>query len=572
MTASAHDDTAPLLSVVIPTHNVRPWLRQALDSVLRQPVDLEVIVVDDRSDDGTIDVARAVAERDERVRVVASTGAGGGSARNTGADLARGRYLIFADGDDLIPDGAYAALVSSLEASGSDMAVGDYIKFRAVDTWRPTAAMPAFARPAQGITVTDAPTLLFSRPCWNRAFRRVFWQTSGIRFPDVPRSNDIVPMTRALVGASSIDVIEDVVYVYRERPGSGSMTARAGAATSFASYLTQEAECAALVRDAGDAALEAVFADLVWDRDAFVAVNRYLLAWESPSEGDDVVAAHLRALLEAVPPPEGVDPLRRLALSLAADGMFDAGHAVSRVAGGHPEGTDPSEERADLVATWRALVAELHRRDAGDDARTKLVERLSRQLAQSHTGESAEWRALVGEAERVLGPRVRLFAAEAWQDPSTHADRVTARERTAARAHGLAGGDLLAIDGTVSPEAGSVAIALFDGEASLDGGAPHLIRPVSLTWRTARDGVRTWSAAFPAHELPLHRPLTPVATTDGAMWNVDAAFELPAYSRRDAFLYDIVDRVLTVRRRRGWIVRGAISVARRAITKLLRAR
>ncbi|MGO1839247.1 MAG: glycosyltransferase [Candidatus Microbacterium stercoravium] len=572
MTGSAHDDTAPLLSVVIPTHNVRPWLRQALDSVLRQQADLEAIVVDDRSDDGTLDLAREVAERDPRVRVVASTGAGGGSARNTGAELARGRYLIFADGDDLIPDGAYAALVSSLEESGSDMAVGDYIKFRAVDTWRPTAAMPAFAQPAQRITLTDAPTLLFSRPCWNRAFRRDFWSSSGIRFPDVPRSNDIVPMARALVGASSIDVVEDVVYVYRERPGSGSMTARAGAATSLDSYLTQETECAALVRATGDAGLAAVFADLTWDRDAFVAVNRYLLAWESPSEGDEVIASRLRALLDIVPAPDGADPLRRLALTLAADGAFAAGHAVSRVAGGHPEGADPAEERADLVATWRALVAELDRRGPGDDERALIVERLSRQLAQPHTGRPEAWHALVDEAERVLGARVRLFAADAWQDPATHADRVAARERTAARAHGLAGGDLLAIDGTVSPDAGAVEIALFDGEASLDSGTPRLIRPVSTTWRTARDGVRTWSAAFPAHELPLHRPLTPVTTADGAMWNVDAAFELPAFSRRDAFLYDIVDRILIVRRRRSWVVRGAVSAARRVVTALRRGR
>ena len=187
MTGSAHDD-APLLSVVIPTHNVRPWLRQALDSVLRQDVDLEVIVVDDRSDDGTIEFAREAAGRDARVSVVSSSGEGGGSARNAGADLARGRYLVFADGDDLIPDGAYDALVTSLEVSGSDLAVGDYIKFRAVDTWRPTAAMPAYGRASRGVTLADEPTLLYSRPCWNRAFRREFWEASGIRFPDVPRT------------------------------------------------------------------------------------------------------------------------------------------------------------------------------------------------------------------------------------------------------------------------------------------------------------------------------------------------------------------------------------------------
>jgi glycosyltransferase involved in cell wall biosynthesis len=71
----------PTYSVVIPTHNVRPWLRQTLDSVLRQRDDLEVIAVDDASTDGTLDLLREYAARDPRVRVLENDGSGGGSAR-----------------------------------------------------------------------------------------------------------------------------------------------------------------------------------------------------------------------------------------------------------------------------------------------------------------------------------------------------------------------------------------------------------------------------------------------------------------------------------------------------------
>ncbi|GGD35207.1 hypothetical protein GCM10010915_14610 [Microbacterium faecale] len=552
-----HASDAPLLSVVIPTHNVRPWLRQLLDSVLRQLDDLEVIVVDDRSDDGTVEDAGAVAARDPRVTVIASPGQGGGSARNAGAERARGRYLVFADGDDLIPDGAYAALTESLERSGSDMAVGDYLKFRAVDTWRPTAAMPAFDRPAEGISLADEPTLIYSRPCWNRAFRREFWTGSGIRFPDVPRSNDIVPMVTALLAARSIDIIADAVYVYRERPGSGSMTARAGAGTSLVSYLTQEAECARLVSEAALPALEEVYADLVWDRDGFVAVNRYLLAWEAPSEADDEVAAALHALLEAVRAPDAIGSLRRATLELAARGEFDAGHAIARVAGGHPEGTDSTEERADLVATWRALLAA----DSAwsDEERALVLERLSRQLAQPRAAGS-EWRQLVEQARDMLGERARLFAVDAWQEPSDDDARREMRARIGARVDRVSGGDLLVIEGTVSADAASVADdprpALFDGEAALAAGERRVIDAANVTWRTAADGVRSWSAAFPAASLPLHRPLTPVVVAGDAITNIDAAFELPPYSPRDAFLYDVVDRILVVRRRRHWLVRG----------------
>ncbi|WP_110588491.1 glycosyltransferase family 2 protein [Microbacterium suaedae] len=574
-TARPHpeDLSAPLLTVVIPTHDVGPWLRQTLDSVLRQLDRLEVIVVDDRSTDGTLDLARSYAERDARVEVMSAPTPGGGSARNAGAERARGQYLVFADGDDLVPDGAYAALVDSLEASGSDMAVGDYIKFRAVDTWRPTAAMPAFDRAAQRIALEDAPTLLYSRPCWNRAFRTGFWRDSGIQFPDVPRSNDIVPMVSALVAADSIDVVEDVVYVYRERPGSGSMTARAGAATSLVSYLTQETVCARIVRERRSAELDRVYSNLVWDRDGFVAVSRYALAWREPGDGDALVARHLTELLEITPPPAPeVGPLRRLTLELAAAGDFAAAHAVARVAAGAPEGDDESGRRADLVGTWRALFAAIPKhRPLSNVERDALVERLARQVAQPRPADPGPWRTLLMEAEDALGPRARLFAADAWQSPDGDEDRIAERARTDARVEAVAGGHLLAIDGVVSAESGDVRPALLDGEASADAGEMRLVEAASVTWATSRGGARAYSSAFPATGLPMHRPLTPVVVTaDGKVLGVEAALELPPYSPRDAFLYDAIDGVLVVRRRRHWIPRAARRALHIVIARLRR--
>lgn len=83
----------PRVSVVVPTANVATWVDECLDSLMTQELDdLEVIVVDDRSSDDTVALARAAARRDRRIRVVAGAVAGGGSARNLGVDLARGEY------------------------------------------------------------------------------------------------------------------------------------------------------------------------------------------------------------------------------------------------------------------------------------------------------------------------------------------------------------------------------------------------------------------------------------------------------------------------------------------------
>jgi glycosyltransferase involved in cell wall biosynthesis len=88
----------PLFSVIIPTHNRLPLLREALDSVWAQTfTDFEVIVVDDGSTDGTWEYLQGLGAR---VRAFRQENAGPGAARNRGAQQAGGEYIAFFDSDD----------------------------------------------------------------------------------------------------------------------------------------------------------------------------------------------------------------------------------------------------------------------------------------------------------------------------------------------------------------------------------------------------------------------------------------------------------------------------------------
>ena len=91
---------APLVSVVIPTHNRAHLLGRALWSVQRQTMpDFEIIVVDDGSDDHPASVVAAL--EDPRIRVVTLTArAGCPAARNRGIEAARGEFIAFLDSDD----------------------------------------------------------------------------------------------------------------------------------------------------------------------------------------------------------------------------------------------------------------------------------------------------------------------------------------------------------------------------------------------------------------------------------------------------------------------------------------
>ncbi len=99
----------PTFSVVVPTCNRAERLTRCLRSVLRQTIDdHEVIVVDDGSIDGTPGAVAALAE--PRVRYLRQDNAGTSAARNAGAGLARGRWLIFLDDDDEVRPGWLAGL------------------------------------------------------------------------------------------------------------------------------------------------------------------------------------------------------------------------------------------------------------------------------------------------------------------------------------------------------------------------------------------------------------------------------------------------------------------------------
>ncbi|QBR74663.1 glycosyltransferase family 2 protein [Microbacterium sediminis] len=552
MLSTAAPARTPLLSVVMPTHNVGPWVRETLRSVLSQDLtELEVIVVDDHSTDATREVVRAIAADDARVRLIEASSRGGGSARNEGVAAARGEFLVFSDGDDIVPDGAYTALVGSLRESGSDIAFGDYLKFRPVDTWRPTDSMAAFGRPRRGIAFADEPTLLYSRPCWNKAFRRDWWVDNDLAFPDVPRSNDIVPMVRAYLAARSVDIVPDVVYLYRERPGGSSMTARADSSTSILSYLEQERRCGELVAAAGDEQLSRVYAGLVYDRDGFVHIAKYLSRWEAPAAHDADVAEALRRLLALTPrPPRYVHSFKRLTLQLAANREFEAARVFAE-----PEAIDGEHPRIRL----RAWATALERISAHDLWRSGDHEALVLPLASALTAPraaeaAAEWQELADAIRRLFGDRELMLVPEASAPAGAVERALGSRDAVAATVREVDGGvGGLTLVGTSRLGADDAHPVLYDGE--FEGNPP--IEPARVSWRRRAEGDWEWTAGFPVRSLPLHRPLTPAMRVPaGVVVSVRSEAALPEYDKMDPFLYDPFGPVVMIRRRRHWILRA----------------
>lgn len=195
----------PQLSVVMPVYNGASYLRPAVDSVLAsRGVELELICVDDGSEDDSLSIIREYAARDARVRPCVVKHAGVSVARNEALKLVRGEYVSFVDSDDSVEPDFLAALVAKARETGADCVLAGWTRVSGSER----VALPLVARE---VSARPAPVLLAILPknTWGGVYSRSVLERSGAQFPpgmsygeDVvfnycvqPQCNRIVRMT-----------------------------------------------------------------------------------------------------------------------------------------------------------------------------------------------------------------------------------------------------------------------------------------------------------------------------------------------------------------------------------------
>ena len=233
--------TRSLISVVVPFHNNEDDLAACLDSIAAQTVsDLEVIMVDDGSTDGSTAIAEARAVADPRFRLLRFTDGGSpGFSRNRGLAAAAGEYLAFVDGDDVLPANAYELMLHTLTETGSDFVSGQVSRIGPKGINPSALHAMAIKGRQEGTHISKTLRLLYDVSVWNKLFRRSFWDQHQLRYPEGMVWEDIQLMTQAHVLARQVDVIPDVVYFWRERvQGTGSITQRRTDITNLRDRMT----------------------------------------------------------------------------------------------------------------------------------------------------------------------------------------------------------------------------------------------------------------------------------------------------------------------------------------------
>ncbi len=222
------------VTVIVPGYDVAPYAPDALESLRRQSLqDWTAILIDDTSTDSTAAVFEEAAAADPRFRVVRHEHRVGlGAARNVGLDLVDTPFIGFLDADDVLTPRALERLIGVLDETGSDFAVGAYVRLRPDDAggysvgdvqpWVAAATAPE----RRGTTIDEHPEASGNIVAWSKVSRTDFWNRAKIRFPEGRLYEDQVVAQQMYARARRFDTVPDVVAHWRIRADGSSITQR----------------------------------------------------------------------------------------------------------------------------------------------------------------------------------------------------------------------------------------------------------------------------------------------------------------------------------------------------------
>lgn len=217
--------TSPKISIVMPLFNDESYLRNTLDSLVKQTLkEFEVIIVDDCSTDHSFEIANEYAVKDRRFQLIKQKeNKGGGAARNTGMKYAKGDYLLFLDSDDFFFEDLLEKSYERIEKTGADICC---FNCTYADGKTPKLNFnKQFIPKADVFSHKDIPTKIFevfnSVP-WNKLYRRSFVISTGIKWSETFCSNDVFFVNSLMVLADKITAIDDVLVKYENRAAENS--------------------------------------------------------------------------------------------------------------------------------------------------------------------------------------------------------------------------------------------------------------------------------------------------------------------------------------------------------------
>lgn len=229
-----------MISVIIPVYNAEPYLCRCIDSVLHSDCeDFEILLINDGSTDGSLQICSRYAGRDSRIRLISQENQGVSAARNKGISEARGEWLIFLDADDFISHD-FLSMTAQPQYRNRDLILFCFAVYRTSEssacedkctsengaagtfTFENNEMQELIRRILAPRPLTKTGTPDFRTPC-ARAYRKDLLDRYSIRFsPDIKIGEDLLFNLEYQLKAKSCTFIPKTVYYYDVHEDSSS--------------------------------------------------------------------------------------------------------------------------------------------------------------------------------------------------------------------------------------------------------------------------------------------------------------------------------------------------------------
>ncbi len=214
------------VSIILPVYNTAPYLEQCLDSILAQTLKgFELICVNDGSTDGSLEILKEYAKKDNRISIITQENQGLGRSRNNGLKIAKGEYIIFLDSDDVFANVLLEHTYNAGVEKNADIVLFDLLHYDHNTKKQLRTTLAHNMIPENEIfSWCDIPEDIFSVAPPNTCsgiYRHEFLLEHNLQFQDLPNAEDVYFTFYARVLAERITIVDEPLYYYRKnRPGS----------------------------------------------------------------------------------------------------------------------------------------------------------------------------------------------------------------------------------------------------------------------------------------------------------------------------------------------------------------
>lgn len=220
-----------LVSVIIPIYNISPYVFQCINSATKQTYkNIEIILVNDGSTDGCIEICEYFRKTDTRVKLINQNNQGLVAARKSGINAASGTYIFYLDGDDWIDENCIETYIQEAQKNNSDIVIGGHKReflgnFKKINNHTP----PGFYQ-KKSIEEEILPSMIWNEEIqshsiktfsWGKLFKKSLIKDIQNSIPNqVVVTEDALLTYPAIAQANSISIIESYCYNYRQRGNS----------------------------------------------------------------------------------------------------------------------------------------------------------------------------------------------------------------------------------------------------------------------------------------------------------------------------------------------------------------